>query len=234
MEEIWRDIKGYEGLYQVSNLGNVKSLERIDSHNHLVKEKIKKPFTNKGGYLRVFIHKDGKGKKYNLHRLVAEAFPEICGEMFKDCHVDHIDTNKENNNADNLRCVTPRENSNNPLTKIHLSESNKGKKCSEETKKKISQSKKGQNFQKKQEKECLRHTKVKNSPEETIKKIVAKTTNGKKSKSVLQIDPATKEVIAEFPSIMEVHRKLGFDNSAISKCCLEKQKTYKGFIWKFK
>lgn len=108
MEEIWKDIEGYEGLYQVSNLGNVKSLrKRIDKgkcHRHF-DEKILKPIETNRGYLRVKLCKDRKIKKIRVHRLVAEAFikrPEL--------EVNHIDGNKKNNKVENLEWVTQREN----------------------------------------------------------------------------------------------------------------------------
>lgn len=71
--EIWKDIKDYEGLYQVSNLGRVKSLERIDNNNHPIKEKILKNQTDKDGYLWICLH-GIKIKKVQVHRLVAQAF----------------------------------------------------------------------------------------------------------------------------------------------------------------
>jgi hypothetical protein len=104
VEEIWRDIKGYEGLYQVSNLGNVRSL-RYGNRNE-VRELFLKPHNQ--GYLQVELHKDGKRKMFTVHRLVARAF--VPG-YFDGAHVNHKDENKHNNQADNLEWVTIRENS---------------------------------------------------------------------------------------------------------------------------
>lgn len=108
MEEIWKDIEGYKGLYQISNTGNVKSLERKihgkKCHRKL-KETILKPIKTNRGYLRVKLCKENKVSKVRVHRLVAEAFikkPEL--------EVNHIDGNKENNSVENLEWVTPREN----------------------------------------------------------------------------------------------------------------------------
>ena len=83
--EIWRDIAGYEGLYQVSNLGRVKSLPRKTGNQYSGEEKIKPQYERKGGikYLYVNICKEGKGHSINVHKLVAHAFPEICGEYFE-------------------------------------------------------------------------------------------------------------------------------------------------------
>ncbi len=102
MLEIWKDIDGYEDLYQVSNLGMVKSLERY-KQNHgklqLIPEKIKLKRLDQQGYELVDLYRDNKQKTIRVHRLVAEAFISNYGN--KDT-VNHIDGNKTNNKADNL------------------------------------------------------------------------------------------------------------------------------------
>ena len=121
-KEIWRPIKGFEN-YMVSNLGRVKSL-------YHGKEKILKPINN-SGYLMVNLYKNGKRKKYLIHRLVAIAFiPNTDNKT----EVDHINTIRTDNRVENLRWVTSKENSNNELSKKNYSKSNKGRKYSEETK----------------------------------------------------------------------------------------------------
>ena len=103
MSEIWKDIKGYEGLYQVSNLGRVKSLPRFIERSIascFTKEKILKTFVLKGGYVNIVLRKGGKSCNHNIHRLVAETFIENNNTEFS-C-VNHIDGDKQNNNADNL------------------------------------------------------------------------------------------------------------------------------------
>ena len=95
MKEIYRDIKGYEGLYQVSNLGNVKSL----NYNNTNKEKVLQLCAHEKGYLYVGLYKNGKRKSYIVHRLVAETFlnnPDNLPE------INHKDENKTNNCVDNL------------------------------------------------------------------------------------------------------------------------------------
>ncbi len=73
MKEIWKDIKGYEGAYQVSNLGRIKSLSRYNAQNAFIKEKILRQGVKKG-YLSVSLSKNRKAKQFYVHRLAAQAF----------------------------------------------------------------------------------------------------------------------------------------------------------------
>lgn len=107
MEEIWKDIIGYEGLYQVSNLGRVKSLAKLCGHRPK-KETIVKQ-NDLRGYKRVTLCKNNLLKKYQVHRLVAIAF--IDNPLNKPC-INHKDENKANNNVDNLEWVSCKENTN--------------------------------------------------------------------------------------------------------------------------
>ena len=91
-KEYWKPVVGYEGHYQVSNFGRVKSIK-------FGKERILKPGTNKYGYLLVMLCKDGKVKGFTVHRLVAEAF--LPNPHNYPC-VNHKDENKQNNNVSNL------------------------------------------------------------------------------------------------------------------------------------
>jgi hypothetical protein len=103
MEEKWKDIKGYEGLYQVSNLGNVKSLNyRSAGKEHLIS-----PGTDRGGYNILVLCKGKKAKSFKVHRLVANAF--IPNPKNKE-QVNHKDGNKQNNKVDNLEWCTCKEN----------------------------------------------------------------------------------------------------------------------------
>lgn len=113
MEEIWKDIPDYEGLYQVSNLGKVKSLKRKVTRNdgvvQLIREKILKKTLSKDGYYVQSLSLNGEHIKYKIHQLVAMAFLNHKPNGFK-LVVDHIDNDKLNNRVDNLQIITNREN----------------------------------------------------------------------------------------------------------------------------
>jgi len=112
-KEIWKDIPGYEGLYQVSNFGRVRSLDRYivisDKKKRFYKSKMINGSIADNGYKRVTLSKNGKRFYQNIHKLVAEAFlghkPSFYNEV-----VNHIDSNKENNFVYNLEVVSPRRN----------------------------------------------------------------------------------------------------------------------------
>ena len=107
--EIWKDVAEYEGFYQVSNRGNVRSLARVDSLGRKCRGRVLKQGYSGGGYPQVDLYKNGKGKIGLIHRLVAEAFipnPESLPQ------VNHIDEVKDNNNVENLEWCDARYNSN--------------------------------------------------------------------------------------------------------------------------
>lgn len=107
--EIWKDIKGFEGIYQASNLGRVKSLERIDALGRKVKERILKPGLTNKGYYQVWLCKNSIKKKYFVHRLVWIAFN---GRIPEGYEVNHINEVKTDNRLSNLNLMTAKENMN--------------------------------------------------------------------------------------------------------------------------
>ena len=109
MSEEWRDVVGYEGLYQVSDQGRVKSLERKDCLGRTVKERILKPGVVGSGYLMIGLCTGGKQKMFSVHRLVCQSFHENPGNK---SDVNHINENKTDNRACNLEWSTRRENLN--------------------------------------------------------------------------------------------------------------------------
>lgn len=122
--EIWKKVVGYEGIYEVSNMGRIKRLQKLVEtvskdmreggraqgeykHSRLLPDRILKGIYSDKGYLTVGLTKDGKSKKVKIHRVVAIAFivnPENKPE------VNHLDGNKQNNRLDNLEWVTGEEN----------------------------------------------------------------------------------------------------------------------------
>ena len=107
--EIWKDVAEYEGFYQVSNKGNVRSVARKDSRGHRCGGRILKPKYDRYGYLHVALYKNGKSKAKTVHRLVAEVFlpnPENSPQ------VNHMDEVKDNNELSNLEWCTHKYNMN--------------------------------------------------------------------------------------------------------------------------
>lgn len=166
MDVEWRIIEEFP-RYSVSSTGSVRNNTT---------GRILKASKNSIGYLYVDLYFGGNHKVIAVHRLVAKAFIE--NPQNKDC-IDHIDTNKENNNVSNLRWVTHRENTNNPPT---------------------------------------------------LEAVVSRA--GKAPKAVQQLEGD--KLIAEYDSISEAANKLGFSGSCISRCCLGKRKTYRGYNWRFR
>ena len=214
-EEVWKDIKCYEGLYQVSNLGRVRSL----NYNRTNEIKVIKETIDINGYAYVDLSKRGEKKRYKVHRLVADTF--ISKIDSKD-NIDHINTIRTDNRVENLRWCTHKENMNNKITKINLSNSlkgrtfnkkwlenmskaqrgakhhNYGKHLSETTKIKIGIGNKGK-IVSEETKEKLRE--YKGEKHSNIKGVICLTTN------------------EEFVYIRQATEKYGINASHISDCC---------------
>lgn len=204
MEEIWKDILGYEGIYQVSNLGNVKSLDRDyiagnGSIRHISEHFLKQSETQKG-YLNVYLFNNGKRRTIPVHRLVAEAFiPNPDNKP----QVDHINGDKKLNVVSNLRWATNEENCRNPNTiwkNHHLH--------TEEWKQRMSALKKG----KAPSKQCLDAARKKNS------------------KGIEQYDE-NGCLIESYDNLTEASISLGVSISAISNS-IKRNGTCNGCYWK--
>ena len=168
--EQWKAIDGYEGIYEVSDLGRIKSL----NYKRTRKEKILKPRKHTCGYLMVSLYKDGKVEQPKIHRLVAEAFIPNPNNLDT---VNHKDEVKTNNTVTNLEWMSIKDNNNYGTHNKRVGES--------------------------------------------------------LSKQVQMFDKSTGELLATFPSTIEAWRVTGIHKSNISKCCLGKQKSAGGYIWKY-
>ena len=107
MREIWKSIKGFEGIYEISNHGNVKSLKR----KFQPRERILRPGRSGSGYLTVALTKHFKAHTYQVHSLVAFNFLNYEKRTYQYV-VNHKDFDRENNNLDNINIITCRENGN--------------------------------------------------------------------------------------------------------------------------
>lgn len=202
------DIKGWEN-YQITDDGRVWSKK-----NNIYLSTNRK---DGNGYPQVAFYKEGKQFPINIHRLVAEAF--IPNPENKPC-IDHINGCKTDNRVENLRWCSYKENMANPLTYEKIKGANIGRYPSEETRKKMSE-------------HCTKYWLGKHLTEETKRKM-AEAHKGKiayNRKPVVQCS-IDGEVIKKWDCINDAANN-GFTSSSIIFCCQGKQKTHKGFIWKY-
>ena len=144
MKEIWKDIEGYEGLYQVSNLGRVKSLTKMVGRGKRYKvcERIVSLQKAPNGYMRLHLDKDGERKYFSVHRLVAQAFVENPNNL---PHVNHKNETKTDNAVSNLEWCTPKYNSNYGTRNTRISKSKIGHIVSDVTRAKLREANLGTN-----------------------------------------------------------------------------------------
>lgn len=215
-KQIWKDIPGYEGKYQVSNTGRVRSL----NYRRTGKTKMLKQSINKHGYKIIMLSKNGKCKTWQVHRLVALVFIPNPNNYPV---INHKDENPSNNTVWNLEWCTQEYNINYGTRNEKASNNMSGKHHTEETKRKISISNKGKN-------------KGKHLTEESKRKISAalKGKNHPKAKTVLMFTLDGK-FIRRFDCVAQANEYLGknrADNN-IGKCASGKYKSSYGFIWKY-
>lgn len=229
MKELWRDVPGYEGFYQISidtKEGRCRSLNYWKTKQ--VKElsnRPKKGGNNSGDRIWWTLSKNGVHTFKQAAYWIAITFPELIeNEQFEGAVVDHKDTDPLNNHPSNLRWVTQRGNMNNPLTKKHLSDSLKGRTCSKDTRAKISESQRGE-----------KHWFYGKHHSSVTKQKMSVSHKGKGTKPVEQYSKSG-TLIAVFDSINDAQNTTGIKCSQISYCCRGKYgfKTAGGFIWKYK
>lgn len=238
MVEIWKDIKftdtdgveyDYTGYYQVSNMGNVKSLGRLDSSGHNLKERILKTKPNKLGYKMTALSKNGELKRFLVHRLVAHMFVENPNEL---PIVNHKDENPSNNCASNLEwCTVQYNNQYSHCGSEHTEEARRkmreshkgmrGKKHLEESKRKMSEAKKGKTSPRK----------GKHHSEESKRKM----SEARKNKYVGDKNPTSKKVLCIetgeiFSCIKEAKE---WCNGNVSQCVRGLSKTAGGYHWQY-
>lgn len=243
MNEVWKDIDGYEGLYQVSNMGRVKSL----NYRHTGKEKVLRLWKQTNGYDDVFLYKNGKGKTYSVHRLIANTF--IPNPYNLPC-INHKDENPSNNHVDNLEWCSYQYN-NTYGTVIQRRTEKTGKTVYQYTLDgefvaEYPSAREVQrlfDFNASNINNCCRG-KIKTSngfvwsyiilDKTTVKEKLANNTrqNNKSSKQLYQYS-LDGGLVKEWPSTNEVQRQLGFDCSHISACCRGKRKTAYGYKWSY-
>lgn len=252
--EIWKDIPEYEGLYQVSNLGRVKSFKR----NGNSKDRILKPSKNRCGYLQVILYKNRKTKTFTVHRLVALAF--ISNTLNLPC-INHKDENKENNHVNNLEWCTHEYNNNygthneiiskkqrnNPRTsKLILQYTLDGEfvaeyPSSKEVERVLKFSHTNINKCCQNKKKYISHNGyiwfykddfIQEKLKQKIEQV--KNNNRKGSKKAVIMFDLSGNFLQEFESASQASKELNIFQQNISNCCNGKCKTCGGFIWRYK
>ena len=241
-KEVWKDVVGYEGLYMVSSMGRVKSLEReANIRNGGIRtcsERILKQ-TNKNGYKQVSLCKDSHMYTYLVHRLEMLAF---VGERPEGMDVDHINSIRTDNRLENLRYVSRKENINNPNSNIIRpisqytlqGEHIRNWKSAREVEEVLGFSNQSIGQCCKVIKKSAHGFQWRYLNSDGSYPIVKETTGirGNKKKAISQYT-LQGELIRNWKSAMEINKQLGYDNSLIGKCCKGKQITAYGYQWRY-
>lgn len=234
--EEWRDVKGYEGIYQVSSFGRVKSLGRDltypNGNIHYWKEKILTNRHDKNGYEYVGLYKEGKSTNFKVHRLVMEAFVPNPDNLPQ---VNHRNEDKTANYPDNLEWCTQQYNMNYGTLRSRSVAGFKknytkerhgmyGKRHSEDAKIKMSEATKVRLKDKSNHPLFGKHR-----SEETKKKI-----SKANSRPVIQLDLKTGSFIREWENAKQIEQNLPISSTAIYYCCNGITQQSCGFKWKYK
>lgn len=254
--ETFKPIKGFEGLYEISDYGCVRS-------RHGGKVRYLKCKKSKHGYIEVPLSKNGKKNFFYVHRLVYTAFN---GPIPEGMQIDHIDGNKENNALSNLRVVTPRENVNNPVTRVRYLEAIKKITSSEEWRnnqregsKRRSESQNWRNNHREGIKRRSENQEWRQKNREANRRLAKDPQWRQKNrevaqrnqrnpewmknvrdgirrvcgKPIVQLDVETGEIIRRWECARDAWRALGVYYGHISRCCNGKLKTAGGYRWRF-
>lgn len=223
MEEIWKDIKGYEGLYQVSNLGRVKRLVSIKCKKERFIAITK---SKKDGYCRIMLCKNDVCRRFLFHRLLAEHF--IPNPELKPC-IDHVNGDRSDNRLENLRWCTHKENNNFPIARKNNSDAQK----------KLRTNLEWVNRNNEAVSEAMKRPEVRSKLSIAAKKswknpdYIKKQMKNRPKKGVCKYD-MNGLFVSEYISIIEAQRDTGIDSSSIVKCCKGKSIYAGGFKWKYK
>lgn len=203
--------EGIKEIYEVNENSEIRNIKT---------GRILKSYANwkRRGYRQVqLLGKDGKSHSKKIYRLAAKAFPEICGEWFDGCEVDHIDGNIQNNNVHNLRVTDKSGNMMNPLTREKLR-----KKWTNEMREKYSKMMKENNP-------------IKNMTPEWRKKLADSHRRFKNVNCWVKCKQYTLNgiFVAEYQSQTEASRKTGISLNAISHTLTGRQKSGGGYLWEY-
>lgn len=213
--EIWKDIPGYEGLYQVSNYGRVKRLPSWVRATHGSKQyregKILR-YKNSRGYNSVGLSKDGEYKYYRVARLVALAF--VCNPNGYP-HVNHKDCDKKNDRAENLEWCTQKYNNN---------YADHNKKLSEAMKRRFQNPEQYNRLVEMVRRQCQDPVWKEHQR--------AAQLNNSNSKAVDMLD-MNGNYIKTFPSLSEAYRQTGIFSQNIGRCCMGNLKYAGGYKWRY-
>lgn len=229
--EIWLPVSDFEGLYEISNIGRVRSVNKQVFNGFAYYERkghVLAPHLRPNGYYSAMLYKDGKYKCFAVHRLVALAFlPNPENKPF----IDHIDGNPQNNKLENLRWCTQKENMANSTSRERMLAARKfgpehhcyGKHWPEERKKKMSRTIREKGFTPEQlaeRAERARHIPRPHGGEHHFAKPVSQFTKDG-------------NLVRTWPSITDAAKELGILTNAICQCLKGKSKSCAGHIWKY-